>query len=153
GVADAISSPALPVEEAVAASGLAFARPRPCARQAPCPPPSVASIRTGSFWMSAKLKLRETGRFARRAQMPPSVIRPRTLKELRECLVPGSPYLQPFRPMGAGSSSTDCITATAGTVIDMSGFDEIVNIDAYEDTVVVQPGVRLGRLESALAEH
>lgn len=103
--------------------------------------------------MSAKLKLRETGRFSRRAQMPPSVIRPRTLKELREALVPGSPYLPPFRPMGAGSSSTDCISATAGTVIDMSGFDEIVNIDAYEDTVIVQPGVRLGRLASALAHH
>lgn len=104
--------------------------------------------------MSAKqLRLRDSGRFARRAPMTPSVIRPRTLKELRECLVPGSRYLPPFRPMGAGSSSTDCITATAGTVIDMSGFDEIVNIDAYEDTAVVQPGVRLGRLASALAEH
>ncbi|HEX7063320.1 MAG TPA: FAD-binding oxidoreductase [Woeseiaceae bacterium] len=104
--------------------------------------------------MPAKqLKLRESSRFHRRAVMPPSVIRPRTLKELRECLVPGSPYAPPFRPMGAGSSSTDCIAATAGTVIDMSAFDEIVNIDAYEDTAVVQPGVRLGRLASALAHH
>lgn len=104
--------------------------------------------------MPAKqLKLRDSGRFNRRAQMPPSVIRPRTLKELRECLAPGSPYLPPFRPLGAGSSSTDCIAATAGTVIDMSAFDEIVNIDAYDDTAVVQPGVRLGRLASALAHH
>ncbi len=104
--------------------------------------------------MPAKqLKLRDSARFNRRAVMPPSVIRPRTLKELRECLAPGSPYAPPFRPMGAGSSSTDCIAATAGTVIDMSAFDEIVNIDAYEDTAVVQPGVRLGRLASALAHH
>jgi hypothetical protein len=55
--------------------------------------------------------------------------------------------------MGAGSSSTDCTTATAGTVIDTTTFDEIVNIDAYDDTVVVQPGMRLGRLASALAHH
>lgn len=99
------------------------------------------------------IRLRDSGRFNRRAQMPPSVVRPRTLKELRECLVPGSPYLPPFRPMGAGSSSTDCVTATAGTVIDMSAFDEIINIDAYEDTAVVQPGVRLGTLAGALAHH
>lgn len=98
------------------------------------------------------IKLRDSGRFKRR-KMPPSVIRPRTLKELRECVVPGSPYLPPFRPMGAGSSATDCVAATAGTVIDMSAFDEIVNIDAYEDTAVVQPGVRLGTLASALAHH
>lgn len=104
--------------------------------------------------MPAKqLRLRDSGRFNRRTQMPPSVIRPRTLKELRECVVPGSPYLPPFRPMGAGSSSTECIAATAGTVIDMSGFDEIVNIDAYEDTAIVQPGVRLGTLAGALAHH
>src|SRR5690606_8106606 len=31
--------------------------------------------------------------------------------------------------------------------------DEIINIDAYNDTAVVQAGVRLGRLASALAEH
>jgi FAD/FMN-containing dehydrogenase len=103
--------------------------------------------------MSARsLKLRDSGRF-KRVQPAPSVVRPRTLKELRECLVPGSPYLPPFRPMGAGSSSTDCVAASAGTVIDMSAFDEIVNIDAYEDTVIVQPGVRLGRMASALAHH
>jgi hypothetical protein len=55
--------------------------------------------------------------------------------------------------MGANSSSTDCTSATAGTVIDMTAFDEIVNIDAYNDVVVVQAGVRIGRLASALSEH
>ncbi|HEX2138721.1 MAG TPA: FAD-binding oxidoreductase, partial [Woeseiaceae bacterium] len=104
--------------------------------------------------MAAKaVRLRDTGRFGRRAANPPPVIRPRTLKELRECLTPGSRYQPPFRPMGAGSSSTDCTAATAGTVIDMTGFDEILNIDAYDDTCVVQPGVRLGALASALSHH
>lgn len=55
--------------------------------------------------------------------------------------------------MGADSSSTDCTLSAAGTVIDMSGFDDIVNIDAYNDTVTVQAGVRIGTLIEALATH
>lgn len=54
--------------------------------------------------------------------------------------------------MGAGSSSTDCSAATAGTVIDMTGMDQIMNVDAYADTVTVQAGVRLHRLVDALAD-
>lgn len=104
--------------------------------------------------MAAKaVRLRDTGRFARRGAAPPPLIRPKTLKELREAVAPGSAYPPPFRPVGAGSSSTDCITAPAGTVVEMTAFDEILNIDAYDDTCVVQPGVRLGRLASALAHH
>jgi FAD/FMN-containing dehydrogenase len=103
--------------------------------------------------MSGKaVKLRDTGKFSRRAAVP-TVIRPATLKQLRESMAPGSPFLPPFRPMGTASSSTDCTTAMAGTVIDMTGLDEIVNIDAYGDIVVVQAGVRLSRLSSALAHH
>jgi hypothetical protein len=99
------------------------------------------------------VKLRETGKIARRTQPRPATIRPANLKQLRQALAAGSAYLPPFRPMGANSSSTDCTSATAGTVIDMTAFDEIVNIDAYNDVTVVQAGVRLGRLASALAEH
>lgn len=104
--------------------------------------------------MSVKaVKLRDTGKFARRVQAAPTVIRPTTLKALRESMMRGSRFLPPFRPMGADSSSTDCTSATAGTVIDMTGFNEIVNIDAYADIAVVQAGVRLGRLANALAQH
>ena len=99
------------------------------------------------------VKLRETGKIARRTQPKPATARPANLKQLRQCLATGSAYVPPFRPMGANSSSTDCTSATAGTVIDMTAFDEIVNIDAYNDVAIVQAGVRLGRLASALAEH
>ncbi|MEX2494859.1 MAG: FAD-binding protein [Woeseia sp.] len=103
--------------------------------------------------MSVKtVKLRDSARIGRRTQPVPTQIRPANLKQLREIIAPGSRFLAPFRPMGAMSSSTDCTSATAGTVIDMTSFDEITNIDAYGDTVVVQAGVRLGRLVSALAE-
>ncbi len=104
--------------------------------------------------MTAKaIRLRDTGRFGRRVAAPPPMIRPKTLKELREALSAGSPYRAPFRPMGAGSAATDCTAATAGTVIDMTAFDEILNIDPYDDTCVVQAGVRLGQLAGALAHH
>jgi L-gulonolactone oxidase len=104
--------------------------------------------------MSVKaVKLRDSGKFRRRTQSAPAVIRPTNIKQLRECLTRGSLCMPPFRPMGANSSSTHCTSATAGTVIDMTAFDEIVNIDAYSDIAVVQAGVRLSRLASALAEH
>lgn len=104
--------------------------------------------------MSVKaVRLRDTGKFGRRSQAAPTVIRPTSLKALREAVTRDSRFLPPFRPMGTNSSSTDCTSATAGTVIDMSGFDEIVNIDAYADTAVVQAGVRLGRLANALTGH
>jgi hypothetical protein len=35
----------------------------------------------------------------------------------------------------------------------MTDFDDIVNIDAYNDTVIVQAGVRIGKLIKALAAH
>jgi FAD/FMN-containing dehydrogenase len=55
--------------------------------------------------------------------------------------------------MGANSSATDCTTSSAGTVIDLTGLNQIKNIDAYGDTVTVQPGVRIGDLARELADH
>ena len=96
--------------------------------------------------------LRNSGIFSRRKIAKPTVVRPTTFRDLQEYLDPSSNYLAPFRPMGAGSSSTDCSSSTAGTVIDMSSMDQIVNIDAYADTVTAQAGVRLHQLVDALAE-
>jgi hypothetical protein len=78
---------------------------------------------------------------------------PAGLPDLRKCLSRASPYVRPFRPRGAGSSSTDCTTAALGTIVDMTAFDQIINIDAYNDTVTVQAGVRIGQLSKALSEH
>ena len=103
--------------------------------------------------MSAKADIvRFTGTFAKHRIAKPTIVRPTTFRDIQEYLDPSSNYLAPFRPMGAGSSSTDCSAATAGTVIDMTGMDQITKIDAYSDTVTVQAGVRLHRLVDALAE-
>jgi hypothetical protein len=97
--------------------------------------------------------LRRSGKFRVTGLRKASVIRPCNLKELRNCLDPASNFPTPIRPIGTNSSSTDCTGAAVGTVIDMTGFDDIINIDAYHDTVVVQAGVRIGKLIEALATH
>ena len=103
--------------------------------------------------MSAKAStLRSSGLFSSHKSATSTVVRPTTFKDIQGYLDPSSNYVAPFRPMGAGSSSTDCNAATAGTVIDMTGMDQIMNIDAYADTVTVQAGVRLHRLVDALAD-
>ena len=104
--------------------------------------------------MSAKANtLRSSGIFSSRKPTESTVVRPTTFRDIQAYLDPSSNYLAPFRPMGTGSSSTDCSAATAGTVIDMTGMDQIMNIDAYADTVTVQAGVRLHRLVDALADN
>ncbi len=97
--------------------------------------------------------LRKSGIFTRHKIAKPTVVRPRTFRDLQEYLDPSSHFLPPFRPMGAGSSSTDCSAATAGTVVDMTGMDQIIKIDAYTETVTVQAGLRLHQLVDALAEN
>lgn len=103
--------------------------------------------------MSAKAStLRSSGLFSSHKSATSTVVRPTTFRDIQGYLDPSSNYVAPFRPMGAGSSSTDCSAATAGTVIDMTGMDQIMNVDAYADTVTVQAGVRLHRLVDALAD-
>ena len=98
-------------------------------------------------------KLYRSGRFRLHRQFGPTILAPATPGEIRDCLTPGSRYQPPFRPMGAGSSSTDCASSPAGTVIDMTRLAEIRHIDAYADTVTVQAGVRIGALAKALAKQ
>ncbi|MBT8078389.1 MAG: FAD-binding oxidoreductase, partial [Gammaproteobacteria bacterium] len=101
------------------------------------------SVRASSLRQSGKYRFRE------QAQQ----VRPHSIKELQQVLDPQSSYPPPFRPMGAGSSSTDCTSSTAGTVVDMTAFTEIINVDAYNDTVTCQAGVRIATLIEELAEH
>ena len=97
--------------------------------------------------------LRRSSRFRLHKMAGPTILKPARTTEIRDALDPDSKYLPPFRPMGANSSATECTSSFAGTVIDLTGLDEIKNIDAYGDTVTVQPGVRIGDLARELAEH
>jgi len=81
------------------------------------------------------------------------VVTPQDVKELRACLDPAANCLPPFRAQGANTSSTDCTSATAGTVIDMTAMNAIRDIDFENYTVTVQPGVRLRHLAAELASQ
>jgi FAD binding domain len=98
-------------------------------------------------------RLRRSGKYRFRSTAGPAITRPANLKELMEILNPLSQFTGPFRPMGANSASTDCNASSMGTVIDMTGMDNILNIDSYKYTVTVQAGVRIGVLANALAQH
>ncbi|MDZ7644531.1 MAG: FAD-binding oxidoreductase [Woeseiaceae bacterium] len=95
--------------------------------------------------------LRKSGAWRIAAQARPGVVRPQNDRELRACLAPSPHHATPVRPMGAGSSSTDCTSATAGTVIDLSAMNRIRDIDLHDYTVTVQPGVTIRALSDELA--
>jgi len=99
------------------------------------------------------VSLRRSGKYHFKAPTGPVITRPANLKELIACMDPASRYTGPFRPMGANSASTDCNASSSGTVIDMTAMDKILNIDAYNDTVTVQAGVRIGVLADKLSQE
>jgi len=95
--------------------------------------------------------LRKSGRYRIRTETKPLITRPGNLKELQQILGSDSTFSPPFRPIGADSAATECNRASAGTAIDMTAFNEVVKIDAVNEQVTVQAGVRLGALSDALA--
>jgi len=95
---------------------------------------------------------RDTGMIDRRPARPGTTT-PGNLARLMRCLNIDSRLAEPLRPIGAGTSSTDCGITTMGTAVNTIGLDRIVNIDTYNHTVTAQAGVRLGALVAALAEE
>jgi FAD/FMN-containing dehydrogenase len=71
--------------------------------------------------------------------------------EILQVLKDWKHYPSPVRPMGSGSSTTRCITANAGTQLDLSAMNRVLKID--KDTVTVQPGISLPDLAEVLAEE
>ena len=100
----------------------------------------------------ASPRFRDTGRFVRR-KAPTKTLRPSNLRDLMRCLDPANKAATPIRIRGAGSAATDCNACSTGTVIDMTGLDRIIRIDAHNQTVTAEAGVRLGALVAALAEE
>jgi len=97
-------------------------------------------------------RFKDTGRFVRQPAGT-TFVRPSSLPELLRCMNPEAPSATPIRIRGAGSAATDCNTVSQGTVIDMTGLDRIINIDAHNLTVTAEAGVRLGALVNELAAH
>jgi FAD binding domain/D-arabinono-1,4-lactone oxidase len=103
-------------------------------------------------FMAANI-LRKSGAFRLRGPAKPCVVQPRNERELLRFLSPTSNYLTPLRPRGAGSASTDCSSAIAGTVIDTTALNNIRDVNLQNFTVTVQPGVRIRELAAELASQ
>jgi L-gulonolactone oxidase len=109
--------------------------------------------RYGDIMSVTAASLRKSGRYRAHQFAKQVLLQPGNLKELQSILQPDSQYIPPFRPMGGNSSATDCNTCAVGTIIDMTSFDAIMDIDHATGRVTVQAGVRLGQLSAALAAH
>lgn len=96
--------------------------------------------------------LRKTGRFPSPKLVGPTELRPTHLNDLKRYLEKESRTALPIRPLGAGSSATDCNRTNAGSVLHMSGIDRVIRVDAKNYTVTVEAGLRLQTLVDALAE-
>lgn len=82
---------------------------------------------------------------------PAVVVQPTSPSEIIQILRNPKRFPSPVRPKGSGSSITRCITANAGTLIDMSNMNRVLRLD--DDTVTVQPGIALPELAEVLNEN
>ena len=98
-------------------------------------------------------RLRSTGRFSTPISKNKEDRHVKNVNELLNVMDPASRVATPIRPKGAGTACTSCNDTQTGTVVNVSGLDEIVSIDTFNNTITAQGGVRLHRLVEALAEE
>jgi hypothetical protein len=79
---------------------------------------------------------------------PAIVVQPTSPGEIIQVLTDPKRFPSPVRPIGAGSSITRCVTANAGTLLDLSQMNRVLRIEP--DSVTVQPGIRLQELAEIL---
>ena len=79
---------------------------------------------------------------------PAIVVQPTSPSEIVQVLSNPKRFPSPVRPMGSGSSVTRCITANSGTLLDLSQMNRVLKIE--DDSVTVQPGIRLQELADVL---
>lgn len=101
--------------------------------------------------MNAVLERRTAPTLSPTVAGPAIVVQPTSPKEIIQALLNPRRFPSPVRPMGSGSSITRCITANAGTVIDLSQMNRVLKIDS--DSVTVQPGITLSELAETLEQE
>jgi hypothetical protein len=79
---------------------------------------------------------------------PAQIVSPTSPSEISAILRNPKNFPGPVRPMGFGSSTTRCLSAPGGTIVDMSGMNRVLRIDA--DSVTVQPGIAIRELAEIL---
>ncbi|MDF7674794.1 FAD-binding and (Fe-S)-binding domain-containing protein [Acetobacteraceae bacterium ESL0709] len=84
---------------------------------------------------------------------PQAILYPRTGEDLALAVRIAARYQLPLTPRGGGTG-TNAQSLTAGIVVDVSRYlDKIISFNAEHETVTVQPGVILSRLNAFLKPH
>ncbi|EEB05263.1 D-arabinono-1,4-lactone oxidase [Schizosaccharomyces japonicus yFS275] len=77
------------------------------------------------------------------------VYRPRTEEEVRKILVEANAKRKHIRVVGAGHSPSDLV-CTSGYLLSLDNLNSVISLDQEKQTVTVQGGIRLNRLQSVL---
>jgi FAD/FMN-containing dehydrogenase len=77
----------------------------------------------------------------------------RSAEEIARIVRDRDTYPAPVRAKGSHHSTTECLVAEGGTVVDLSGMDEIVEIDEEAKTITMQAGVQHIDAAHALEER
>lgn len=86
--------------------------------------------------------------------LPELVIRPGSADEVAGALKTAAARAVPVTVRGAGTMyAGGAVPPDGGIVLDTSGLDAILEIDTRRGIVIVEPGVRFGRLLAELARH
>ncbi len=85
---------------------------------------------------------------------PYAVVMPRSTEDVQKVMKLAYDNDIPIVPRGAGTGETGgCIAVQGGIVLDLSTWDEIIEIDAPNMQVIVRPGVIHAKLNEALAQQ
>jgi FAD/FMN-containing dehydrogenase len=82
---------------------------------------------------------------------PSIVTRPRNIDDIVTILIDKEKYPSPIRPTGSRHSTTYCTVADGGTVVDMTGFNQIKEI--RPDTVTAEAGALYIDVSHELRRH
>ncbi|MGT2424686.1 FAD-binding oxidoreductase [Amnibacterium kyonggiense] len=87
-------------------------------------------------------------------EVPAAVVRARSVADVQALLRLATLHRVPVVPRGAGTGLAGGAVGTAGSVVlDLSGMDRVLAVDAENETAVVEPGVVTDDLAAALAPH
>ena len=115
---------------------------------------SVPAVRGDLLTGAAILRAVSTDRSGWPATAPGGVVRPRSVAEVQGFLSWASRTGTAVVTRGAGSGLAAGAVGVAGAVVlDLSGFDRILEIDADEQLARVEPGVITAELDAAASAH
>jgi FAD/FMN-containing dehydrogenase len=84
--------------------------------------------------------------------VPQKVVRPESVEELQAILRDSARFPSPVRAMGSFHSLTPC-ASSSGTIVSMSGFKKIHQLDPHNMTLTAQAGLQLVEAAEALRRH